>query len=200
MGMQSVNQGLQVLGGYGYTEDFELEQLLRDVRIMSLYEGTTGIQAQAVLGRQIPRNGGKAIDLWLEEVRKDITDAEAYESLKPYAALLENSITEWKETSLKLLAIAAKGDAEVFLSDATLYLELFGILNVSWMWLKQGVVAQKALDEKAPVGEEHQFYASKLHTMKFYFHYELPKVKSLTERLLDNTILTVFNKDFEPIC
>ena len=142
----------------------------------------------------------KAIDLWLEEVRKDISDAQAHDVLKPYAALLEKYISDWKDTSHQLLAIAAKGNAEVFLSDATLYLELFGILNVSWMWLKQGVVAQKALDEKAPEGEEHQFYASKLHTMKFYFHYELPKAKSLTERLLDNTVLTVFDKNFEPIC
>jgi butyryl-CoA dehydrogenase len=200
MGILSVNQGVQVLGGYGYTEDFELEQLARDVRIMSLYEGTTGIQAQAVLGRQIPRNGGKAIDLWLTEVQKDIDAAKAYTPLKPYIALLESHINDWKNTSYQLLAIAAKGDAEVYLSDATLYLELFGILNVSWAWLKQATVAQKALDEKNPVGEELQFYASKIHTMQFYFHYELPKAKSLTARLLDDTILTVFKNDFEPLC
>lgn len=200
MGQIAVNQGVQVLGGYGYTEDFELEQLARDVRIMSLYEGTTGIQAQAVLGRQIPRNGGKAVDLWLTEVRKDIETAQAYETLKPYAALLENHISDWKQTTTQLLAIAAKGDAEVFLSDATLYLELFGLLNVSWMWLKQATVAQKTLDEKNPAGDEQQFYASKIHTMRFYFHYELPKVKSLTTRLLDETILTVFDDNFEPLC
>lgn len=200
MGIIAVNQGVQVLGGYGYTEDFELEQLARDVRIMSLYEGTTGIQAQAVLGRQIPRNGGKAVDLWLNEVRKDIEIAQSYELLKHYAILLENNISDWKSTTTQLLAIAAKGDAEVFLSDATLYLELFGLLNVSWMWLKQATVAQKALDEKNPAGEEQQFYTSKIHTMRFYFHYELPKVKSLTARLLDETILTIFDDNFEPLC
>ncbi len=199
MGTVSVNQGVQVLGGYGYTEDFELEQLARDVRIMSLYEGTTGIQAQAILGRQIPRNGGKAISLWLTEVRKDIEIAQTHESLKPYAALLETYISEWQQTSIQLLTIAMKGDAEVFLSDATLYLELFGILNVSWMWLKQAAVAQNVLSENKALGEEQAFYAAKIHTMKFYFHYELPKAKSLTARLLDDTILTVFDKDFEQL-
>ncbi len=200
MGMAATNQGLQVLGGCGYTEDFELEQLARDVRIMSLYEGTTGIQAQAVLGRQIPRNGAKSIDLWITEVKKDIAVASTFVSLKPYALLLENNVNDWKTTTQHLLSVAAKGDLEVFLSDATLYIELFGILNVSWLWLKQAAVAQKALNEKTPTGDEQQFYASKIHTMRFYFHYELPKVKSLTTRLLDETILTVFDDDFEPLC
>jgi alkylation response protein AidB-like acyl-CoA dehydrogenase len=200
MGLLSVNQGIQVLGGYGYTEDFELEQLARDVRIMSLYEGTTGIQAQAVLGRQIPRNGGKAIDLWINEVKKDIEAAQAHAALKPYAAILENNINEWKTTTTHLLSIAMKGNAEVFLSDANLYLELFSILNVSWMWLKQATVAQHALDTQNPSGGEQQFYASKIHTMQFYYHYELPRVSSLTTRLLDETVLTVFEAGFEPLC
>ncbi len=200
MGMVATNQGVQVLGGYGYTEDFELEQLARDVRIMSLYEGTTGIQAQAVLGRQIPRQGGKAIDLWINEVKKDIEAAHAFDALTSYANVLENNVNDWKKTTQHLLSVAGKGDLEVFLSDATLYIELFGILNIAWMWLKQAAVAQKALIKKVPTGEEQQFYASKIHTMRFYFHYELPKVKSLTTRLLDETILTVFDDDFEPLC
>ncbi len=200
MGHLSVYQGVQVLGGYGYTEDFELEQLARDVRIMSLYEGTTGIQAQAVLGRQIPRQGGKAIDLWIAEVQKDITAAQSHESLKPYAAILEQNIAEWKKTSYHLLSVAMKGDAEVYLSDANLYIELFGILNVAWMWLKQGTVAQKALNEKNPSGDELQFYNSKIHTLQFYYHYEVPRIQSLTTRLLDETVLTVFKDDFEPLC
>ena len=200
MGLLSVNQGLQVLGGYGYTEDFELEQLARDVRIMSLYEGTTGIQAQAVLGRQIPRNGGKAVDIWLNEVQKDIDAAQNVEALKPYANTLASYVREWHQTTLHLLSIAAKGDAEVFMADANLYLELFGLLNVAWMWLKQATVAQNALDTQNPQGEELQFYRSKLHTMQFYFHYELPKAMSLTERLMDETVLTVFDDNFEPLC
>ena len=200
MGMLATNQGVQVLGGYGYTEDFELEQLARDVRIMSLYEGTTGIQAQAVLGRQIPRNGGKSVDIWINEVKKDIEAAQTFDSLKPYASLLENEVNNWKQTTQHLLSVAAKGDTEVYLSDATLYIELFGILNVAWLWLKQATVAQKAMKVNNPTGDEQQFYASKIHTMRFYFHYELPKVKSLITRLMDETILTVFDDDFEPLC
>jgi alkylation response protein AidB-like acyl-CoA dehydrogenase len=195
MGTISVNQGLQVLGGYGYTEDFELEQLARDVRIMSLYEGTTGIQAQAVLGRQIPQKNGRAVDLWIDTVKKDIKSAQKYDNLKPYASLLTKSITTWKKTTQHLLSLAAKGDAEVFLADATLYIELFGILNIGWHWLKHGTIAQKALSENNPAGEDAQFYTSKLRTMQYFFHYELPKTKGLTQRLLDETLLTIFAEE-----
>ncbi len=198
-GIVSVNQGIQVLGGYGYTEDFELEQLARDVRIMSLYEGTTGIQAQAVLGRQIPRNGGAAVDLWLTEVKKALEIARDLPTCKTYAALLEAELTEWQKTTAHLLTIAGKGNAEVFLSDATLYLELFGILNVAWQWLRMGSVAEKAAAQTDVNDIDKAFYASKMHTMQFFFHYELPKTKGLTARLMDETVLTVFDSAFEAI-
>ena len=87
MGIVSVNNGLQVLGGYGYTEDFMLEQLARDVRIMSLYEGTTGIQSQALLGRQIPMNNGRSLQYWKDEVMKDIDAAKHVNNLQQYCRL-----------------------------------------------------------------------------------------------------------------
>ncbi len=199
VGIVSVNQGVQVLGGYGYTEDFELEQLARDVRIMSLYEGTTGIQAQAVLGRQIPRNGGAAVNLWLAEVKKDLDIAYSLPKSKTYAALLDAELAEWQKTTAHLLTIAGRGDAEVFLSDATLYLELFGILNVGWQWLRMGSVAEKAAAQSDVNDIDKAFYASKMHTMQYFFHYELPKTKGLTARLMDETVLTVFDAVFEAI-
>jgi alkylation response protein AidB-like acyl-CoA dehydrogenase len=197
MGTLSVNQGLQVLGGYGYTEDFELEQLARDVRIMSLYEGTTGIQAQAILGRQIPRNNSNAVNLWLAEVKKDIKAAQALPQSKPYAALLNKELAQWKKTTTHLLSVAAKGDAEVFLSDATLYLELFGILNIAWQWLRMSTVAEKALVNCGENDADTIFYKSKIQTMQFFFHYELPKTKGLNARLMDEQVLTIFDSATE---
>lgn len=195
MGTISVNQGVQVLGGYGYTEDFELEQLARDVRIMSLYEGTTGIQAQAVLGRQIPQKNAQAVDLWINEVKKDIKIAQNYASLKPYTTLLTREISAWKKTTQHLLSVATKGNVEVFLADATLYIELFGILNVGWQWIKQGAVAQKALLENNPTGDDLQFYNSKIQTLQYFFHYEIPKTRGLHKRLLEEKLVTIFNAE-----
>ena len=196
-GIKSVNNGLQVLGGYGYTEDFELEQMARDVRIMSLYEGTTGIQAQALLGRQIPINNGQSMKYWLEEVQPDIDFALKNSVLKPYADILNTEIENWKSVTKHLLSKA--GDAEIFLSDATLYLEMFGILNVAWQWLSMANVAQNALENYNPQSDEKAFYESKIHTMQFFYHYEIPRLKGLTTRLLDPSVLTVFDDEKEVI-
>jgi butyryl-CoA dehydrogenase len=191
MGMVAVNNGMQVLGGYGYTEDFILEQLVRDVRIMSLYEGTTGIQAQALLGRQIAMNNGKSLQYWKDEVMKDIDAAQQFSNLQQYADWLLHEIQELEKVTAHLLAVAAKGNKEIFLSDANLYMEFFGLINVAWQWLKQAVVSQTGLNKKGKPESDENFYLSKIETMQFFFHYELVKTKGLCARLMDEKVITV---------
>lgn len=195
MGIVSVNNGLQVLGGYGYTEDFPLEQMARDVRIMSLYEGTTGIQAQALLGRQLPINDGRALKYWREEVMKDIEAAQQLATLQTYGDKLLDEVKKISSTSAHLLSIESRGGKEIFLSDATLYMELFGIVNVAWQWLKQSVVAQHCLDRGSVSEQDKTFYRSKIETMQYYFHYEVVKTKGLHERLNDETALTTWKAE-----
>lgn len=191
MGVRSVSEGLQVLGGYGFTEDFPLEQMYRDIRITPIYEGTTGIQAQDLLGRKMTIKGGKAPQLLFTEITKTLTEADTYEALKPYAVTLRKELQGLREVTQTLLPFAAEGDYERYLMDATLYMELFGIVTVAWQWLKQGVAASNALLTKNPADEELAFYESKLHTMKFYFHYEIPKTQGLSTRLMDSEVLTI---------
>lgn len=193
MGNISVNQGLQVLGGYGYTEDFDLEQMARDVRIMSLYEGTTGIQSQALLGRQVVGNQGRSLVAWYNEVARDVHAAEKMDTLQQYHGQLMAAMRDLQKVTDHLFKVAAKGDAEIFLSDANLYMEAFGILNVAWQWLRQGIAAQNALEAGAQ-GDERDFYQSKIHAMRFYYHYEVPRLKGLFERLMDPTVLTIFEE------
>ncbi|MEP7109763.1 MAG: acyl-CoA dehydrogenase [Ferruginibacter sp.] len=195
MGIVSVNNGLQVLGGYGYTEDFMLEQMARDIRIMSLYEGTTGIQSQALLGRQVPMNQGRALQFWKEEVRKDIDSAQQFNNLQQYADWLLHEIQELEKVTAHLLSIASKGDEEIFLSDATLYMELFGLINVAWQWLSQSVTAQSWLNKKDRSAADESFYRSKIETMQFFFHYELVRTKGLYARLHDEKLLTPWKED-----
>jgi alkylation response protein AidB-like acyl-CoA dehydrogenase len=195
MGCVAVNQGVQVLGGYGYTEDFELEQMARDVRIMPLYEGTTGIQSQALLGRQIIGSGGKSLDLWIEEVKSQIADAEKSTILKPYWSKLLEEIAQFQEVTNHIIALGAQGNMEVSLADANLYMEAFGILNVAWQWLIQGIAAERGLQKTE--GEAALFYESKIETLQFYYHYELPKTKVLFTRLLDSQLLTIYNPEKE---
>ncbi|MEY4934508.1 MAG: hypothetical protein RIS64_867 [Bacteroidota bacterium] len=193
MGFVSVNQGIQVLGGYGYTEDFELEQLARDARIMPLYEGTTGIQAQALLGRQVVGNQGRSLVAWYQEVAKDVWDAQMIEDLKPYWNQQMDAMQQLQKVTNHLFILAQEGNTEVFLADANLYMEAFGLLNVGWQWLKQALVAHQTLANGQDLGDDKTFYLSKIHTMKFFFHYEMPKLQGLITRLFDRTQLTIFD-------
>jgi len=88
------------------------------------------------------------------------------------------------------LKIAQEKGPELFMADATLYLELFGIIAISWQWLLQGISIQKALKDKYPK-TDFNYYQGKMFTMHFFFKYELPKILGLEKRLMDSDGLTI---------
>ncbi len=192
--VQSTSQGMQVLGGAGYCSDFPLQQYYRDTRINPIYEGTTGIQAMDLLGRKVTMGMGKAIMLFGAELQSTIMAAMAVEPLKERAAKLGASAQKFQEVTMKLMDLAQKEAPEVFLADATLYLENAGILAVAWQWLKQAMVVEAKLAEN-PSGEELNFYKGKQAAFEYYFEYELPKSIGLTKRLLSDYRLTL---DLDP--
>ncbi len=189
MGKVSIDNGLQILGGYGFTEDFILQQYYRDIRITSLYEGTTGIQALDLLGRKVPMQNGAAMQLFAREVSKTIEEAKKLE-LRESASELTHRMEQVTETTGKLLQYAAAGEYDHFLADATVYLDFFSTFVVGWQWLKMACRAKEAL-LSGDGAFSTDFYESKLHTMRFYYKYELSKMTSLAEVLVDEQSLTV---------
>lgn len=190
MGILSVSAGMQCFGGYGYCTDFPLEQYYRDIRIHPIHEGTTGIQAMDLLGRKVVMKNGKAIMIYFEEVQKTIDAAGEVKDLKPYASRLQEAMQQLQKTTMHLIEVAGTDGVEVFLADASVYLEYFGRIAVGWQWLIQGVAAQRKLEKKLPKREAN-FYRGKLFTFKHYFHYELPKIKGLADRLMEKALLCV---------
>ncbi|MFK7924748.1 MAG: acyl-CoA dehydrogenase [Bacteroidia bacterium] len=195
-GIQAVSNGLQVLGGYGFLKDYALEQYYRDIRIMPIYEGTTGIQSQDLLGRKVMMNEGKVVALLLKEIQTDMQQAKQWESLASSVTALEKESMRVGQVIQHLSAIAMKGETARFLSDANLFMEMFSLVVVAWQWLKQGIEAQKQLD-KATEPEHKLFLESKLHTMRFFYAYELVKTKGLAARLMDETVLTLVDSERE---
>jgi len=178
MGVLSCSQGLQCLGGYGYCDEFPLEQYYRDVRIHPIHEGTTGIQGMDLLGRKMVMKDGKALLLYLEEVEKAIAGAKSIDELAPYAEKLQEALQSLKEVAQSLTEIALKGEIEIFLADATLFLEFFGIIAIAWQWLLQALTADEAL-AGASEAADTDFYRGKLHTFRYFFEYELPRFMDL---------------------
>ncbi len=196
MGVLAVSQGLQCLGGSGFCEDYPLEQYYRDCRIHPIHEGTTGIQAIDLLGRKATMQNGRAFGLFAEEVRAAAAAAGPYPALAPRAAELEAALSLLREVTDALMAVAREKGPERFLSDATLYLEMFGIVTIAWQWLLQGIAAQKGLS-RGPKKAEADFYQGKLFTLRYFFAYELPKTLGLARRLSSGDGLTVeMSRDF----
>ena len=189
-GIFSVSNAIQCFGGYGYCEDFPVEQYFRDMRIHAIHEGTTGIQGMDLLGRKILMKNGKAVLLFIEEVKLTIQAAMEIVGLQFFALELQKAMKLLEKVAGFLFNVAREKGIEVYLSDATLFLEFYGLIVISWQWLIQGIVAQKALGENCSK-KDTNFYKGKFFAMNYFFRYELPKTLGLASRLMDNDNLTI---------
>ncbi len=190
MGILSCSQGLQILGGYGYCDEFPLEQFYRDCRIHPIHEGTTGIHGIDLLGRKIIMKNGKAYALFLEEVGKSIDEAMSDSNVSKCAQRLAEALRKLRECTARLREISEGKGLECYLADASLYLEAFGVVAIAWQWLIMGTCASRGLARGASEAES-AFYRGKIQTMKYFFHYELPKIEGLFLRLAEGDGLTV---------
>lgn len=189
-GLESVSQGLQVLGGYGFCMDFILQQYYRDIRIISIYEGTTGIQSLDLLGRKVMLKNGKVLEWLGAEMQSTTAAALKHEALKPYAEMLTMNLGLVQQTIGALMPIAQKGDFERFLADATTFMDFFGTIVIGWQWLKMATVASDLLANGTGT-QPGEFYEAKVHTMKFFYKYEMSRTRGLAKVIVDDLDLTV---------
>jgi len=181
----STSTSLQIFGGYGFTKDFIAEQYYRETRIHTLHEGTTAIHGMDLLGRKVMMKNGKAVMLLMQEVMSDISKAKKYDNTKAHAETLEKQLGKLQELSMHLMGVAQKEGVEAYLSDATLYLELFGILVLGWQWIKM----VNTCNENSSI--DKQFADSKFLCFNYFFEYELPKAQALFIRLKSTNRVTV---------
>lgn len=181
----STSTAIQIFGGYGFTKDFIAEQYYRETRIHTIHEGTTAIHGLDLLGRKVMMKGGKAVMLLMQEVMGDIAKAKQHDNTKAQAAALEKKLGQLQELSMHLMGVAQKEGVEAYLSDATLYLELFGVLVMGWQWIKMA----NTCNENGNI--DAQFKDSKFLCFNYYFEYELPKAEALLQRLKSTNRVTV---------
>jgi len=175
-GVIASDLGIQVLGGSGYIREYPLEQYYRDNRLNPIHEGTEGIHGLDLLGRKLGYHGGKGYRLFLAEARASLDQAATDAGCAPMAAALGKALGLLEQVSLDLQAQVA-ADANLGLSNATAYLDLFGRVVVGWIWLRRALVASRALDAGA-AGSEADFYQGKLHAARYFMDWELAGVES----------------------
>ncbi len=182
-GTEAVSQGMQVLGGAGYTDDFPLEQIYRDIRVNAIYEGTTTIHGLDLLGRKMMMHNGKAVKLLLEEIQETMGPAMVTPATKTMAETLGKGLGSVQEVMGHLLGLAQREDPKVFLADATIFLDFFSLHVIGWLWLREALAAAKALPT-ADGQDEENFYQSKIQTARYYFNYVFTRTAGHKRTLL----------------
>ena len=191
MGCLTTSAAVQILGGAGYTTDFPVEQFYREARIHPIHEGTTGIHGLDFLGRKITMQNGRAIQLLMAEIQSTLTNARQHPELLPLADELTAALAILNTVTKHLLSLAPD-NPEAFLSDATLYLDLFGIVTLAWQWLRQATVSTTNLPDAH--GDDASFYHGKLMAARYFYEYELVKIHGLSKRLCSSDRVTVAMK------
>ena len=178
-GFKAAVEAQQVFGGHGYIREHGMEQFVRDARITQIYEGTNGIQAMDLVGRKLPKDGGRAVRAFLELLGRDIADARHAGDPAGVAAALEPALKDLQAATM-WLAQNGMADPDHAGAGAYAYMDLLGLVSLGWMWLKMASASQRALNDGT--GDE-PFHDAKLVTARFYATRELPLSAALRKKI-----------------
>jgi alkylation response protein AidB-like acyl-CoA dehydrogenase len=166
-------QAVQVYGGYGYIKEYPVEQLVRDCKITSIYEGTDGIQAMDLLGRKLGLEKGRVFMNFLGEIQKTIAMARKSSELNDLAGELENAVNKLGETAMSLGQQAMSPGFKTAFAFAFPFLEVMGDVIMGWMLLWRAALAQEQLAAGAKK-KDIDFYEGQIKTAEFFICTVLP--------------------------
>ncbi|HBO8528874.1 TPA: acyl-CoA dehydrogenase [Pseudomonas aeruginosa] len=169
-GLESCVLGQQVFGGHGYIREWGQEQLVRDVRIAQIYEGTNGIQALDLMGRKVVANGGLFLSIFSREVRAFAAGANA--ELAEFVTPLLTALDLLDNLTQGIVARAGNDPREIGAASVE-YLHLFGYTAYAYLWARMAAAALRQREA------DPSFHDGKLATARFYFARLLPRVHSL---------------------
>ena len=175
-GFESNTLAVQVHGGYGYTSEYLPEAYLRDQKLNSIHEGTTGIQAQDLLGRKVLKGGGHTVAALRTEITRACEQAVAATLDGELPDALGAALRRLEGVTAVLLARAAQ-DPRAALRHAVDYLDLVSTIVVAWQWLLMATAAHKGL--RAGAQSDQDFYRGKLAAARYFSRTELPRVALL---------------------
>jgi len=184
---------MQIFGGYGYTKEYIVEQLVRDCKIASIYEGTNGIQAMDFLSRKLAGNNGLMLESLVFEIKKCINNAIKIDRLEKYAVKIDDITKKFSETCRKSVQAVNSSEFKSAFASAHPLLEAAGDVIMAWMLLWRASVAVKKIDSK-----EKDFYKGKLSVLKFFTETILPVTGGKLDAVVseNNAALDIDEKSF----
>ena len=188
-GLEAANLGMQVYGGHGYIKEWGMEQIARDARISTLYEGTTGIQGLDLLGRKILLGGGGSFKKFTTEIMvfcKDfglLSRNPHKKNMNQFIWPLFKHVAAWQQYTVRI-ALKAKNNRDVVGAASVDYLMYSGYITMAYFW---AMMAQKAYEGLASGEGDAEFYKAKIQTAEFYFERLLPRTKTLADTMMAST-------------
>jgi 3-(methylthio)propanoyl-CoA dehydrogenase len=185
LGVEIASTGVQVHGGMGFIEETGACQFLRDARIATIYEGTTGIQAADLVGRKLAADRGEAMGALIAQMREVLPELERSDDarLAAIGAGVSAGIRALEEATGRVLGFFAEASADEALGGSADYLMLTGYVCGGWQMARAALVAV----QKLAAGEDPDFYQTKLATARFYAEKILPKASALLESIKTGT-------------
>jgi alkylation response protein AidB-like acyl-CoA dehydrogenase len=178
LGFDNAVKAQQMFGGHGYIAEWGVEQFVRDARIAMIYEGANGVQAMDLVGRKLPRDGGRAIMAFFKEVDGFLAENAGDEGLKSFLEPLKRAREDLQKATMWFMANAmAKPDNAG--AGATDYMHLFGLVALGYMWAR---IARTALEKKAE-GEAAARMEARLVTGRFFMERCLPETATRLARI-----------------
>jgi len=174
---------IQILGGYGFTREYPVEQNYRDNRINPIHEGTNGIQALDLLGRKAMMENGAALRLLMAKIAQASIEAGHDEGLRPLADQLAQAAKLVIDATRGAGARMAKGEARLALANASHYMTALGHVVIGWLWLWQASVARREIEDAHDA--DRDFYHGKIQACRFFFATELPLVEHYARLVRD---------------
>ena len=177
-GIEVASTGVQVHGGMGYIEETGAAQILRDVRITAIYEGTTAIQANDLLGRKLARDGGAAMSALLAEIDSEMRAVDGRNATVRHVSAAVLDAAELLRTATTQLLQQYQASVPAALAVAVPYLKLTGCVTGGWLAAR---AAARAAARLAAGGGDTEFLRGKLQTARFYADQLLPQARGWAE-------------------
>lgn len=169
--LEANSLAIQVHGGYGYTRDFDVEQLWRDNRLNMIHEGTNGIQSLDLLGRKVIGDHGEALEVVASRMRATIHRAGDDDELSIYAEKLERAVEVVLVATRQAWAEGSRAQAVI---NSMAYLNAFGHTVLSWLWLDAAISARQNPPRSGSLDQPGR--RGLIQAMRYFFSHELPKV------------------------
>jgi alkylation response protein AidB-like acyl-CoA dehydrogenase len=202
-GFEICVEAMQVYGGYGYMQDYPIEQILRDCKIASIYEGTNGIQALDFLGRKLGMKQGAVFMNYLAEMQKTVAHAKKIAGLEDLAAKVATAVNRLGEIAMHMGQTALSPNLRVAFAFAKPFLDVIGDVSLAWMMLWRATIALPMLEklagsldssvrrQQAAKNKQIAYYEGQLQTANYFIHAVLPIAIGRMEAIASSDASTI---------